>query len=69
MVSHFWLGPTSAAKSLVMYPASTVSTQTFSKLEANRASPALLSSLARCARPRVQAKIDAIELVEVGSPF
>ena len=42
-----------------------MSTQTFSRVEANLASASLPSSLARCARPRVQAKIEAIELVEV----
>ena len=31
--------------------------------------PLVRSSLARCARPRVQAKIDAMELVEVALPF
>ncbi len=67
--SHVWSGPTSNARSLVMKPASTVSMQTFSSVAANLASAALLSSLARCARPRVQAKIEAIELVEVSSPF
>src|SRR5207302_997095 len=64
-----WSGPTSSARSLVMKPASTVSTQTFSSVPANLPRSALLSSLARCARPRVQAKIDAIELVEVSLPF
>ena len=48
-----------------MKPASTVSTQTLSKVAANFASASLSSSLARCERPRVQAKIEAIELVEV----
>jgi len=52
-----------------MKPASTVSTQTFSSVVANFASAGLLSSLARWARPRVQANIDAIELVEVSLPF
>jgi hypothetical protein len=52
-----------------MNPDSTVSTHTFSRLDANRARSWLLSSLARWARPRVQAKIEAIELVEVCSPF
>ncbi len=42
-----------------------MSTQTFSSVVANLASSALSSSLARWARPRVQAKIEAIELVEV----
>jgi len=67
--SHFWSAPTSSAKSLVIEPASTVSTQTFSRVEANFASGALSSSLARCASPRVQAKIEAIELVDVSRPF
>jgi hypothetical protein len=31
--------------------------------------PSLPSSLARCARPRVQAKMEAMGLVEVGLPF
>src|SRR5712671_4790664 len=69
VVSDFASGPISAARSLVMKPDSTVSTQTFSSVEANFASAALLSSLARCERPRVQAKIEAMELVEVGWPF
>src|ERR1035438_7792823 len=59
--SHFWLGPISDARSFVIKPASTVSTQTFSSVPANFASAALLSSLARWLRPRVQAKIEAIE--------
>src|ERR1700739_3982505 len=67
--SQRWSAPTRSARSLVMKPASTVSTQTFSSVEANFASSALLSSLARCDRPRVQAKIEAIELVEVSLPF
>ena len=49
-----------------MKPDSTVSTQTFSSVAENVASAALSSSLARCASPRVQAKIEAIGLVEVG---
>src|SRR5258706_10745029 len=69
VVSHFCCGPTSAARSLVMKPASTVSTHTFSSANANFASAALLSSLARWESPRVQAKIDAMELVEVGWRF
>ena len=36
---------------------------------ANFSSASLLSSLARCESPRVQAKIEAIELVEVSLPF
>ena len=69
VVSHCCSGPTSRARSLVMKPASTVSTQTFSRVAANLASSALSSSLARWARPRVQAKIEAMELVEVDWPF
>src|SRR5450755_4084262 len=67
--SHFWSAPISSARSLVMSPASTVSTQTFSSVCANLASSALPSSLARWESPRVQAKIEAIELVEVSRPF
>src|SRR4029077_6395249 len=67
--SQRWSAPTKSARSLVMKPASTVSTQTFSMVWANFASASLLSSLARCVRPRVQAKIEAIELVEVSLPF
>jgi hypothetical protein len=52
-----------------MKPDSAVSTQIFSSVAANFASCALLSSLARWASPRVQAKIEAIEFVEVCSPF
>ena len=51
-----------------MRPLSTVSTQTFSSAVANLASAALSSSAARCDRPRVQAKIDAIGLVDVSLP-
>lgn len=47
------------AKSLVMKPASMVSTQTASRLLANLASSGLLSSLARWERPRVHAKMEA----------
>src|SRR5690606_37255567 len=57
VVSQPCLSPTSRARSLVMSPASTVSTQTFSRVLAKRSSSALPSSLARCSRPRVQAKI------------
>src|SRR6202030_3227056 len=67
--SQRWSAPTNSARSLVMKPASTVSTQTFSSVSANFASASLLSSLARCDSPRVQAKIEAIELVEVSLPF
>src|SRR5215213_5066810 len=67
--SQRWSAPTRSARSLVMKPASTVSTQTFSSVLANFASSSLLSSLARWASPCVQAKIEAIELVEVSLPF
>src|SRR4051812_7477078 len=50
---HFWSGPTRRARSLVMKPASTVSTQTRSSVVEKRASAWLPSSLARWARPRV----------------
>src|SRR4051812_16339491 len=46
--SQRWSAPTRSARSLVMLPASTVSTQTFSSVAANFARAALLSSLARC---------------------
>jgi len=47
------------ARSFVMKPASIVSMQTSSRACANRARSVLLSSLARWARPRVHANIDA----------
>ena len=40
-----------------------------SPILANLASAGLSSSLSRCASPRVQAKIEAIELVEVSRPL
>src|SRR5262245_55129518 len=67
--SHFWSAPTSSARSFVIKPASTVPTVTFSRVCANFASSELSSSLARCASPRVHAKIEATELVEVCSPL
>lgn len=48
-----------AAKSLVMKPASMVSTQTSSKALAKNPSSLLLSSLALWANPLVQAKMEA----------
>lgn len=51
------------AKSLVINPASTVSTQADSKELAKSVNCLLLSNLARCNKPRVQAKIDAIGFV------
>ena len=47
------------AKSLVIDPDSMVSIQTASKSVENLASSLLLSNLARWARPRVQANIEA----------
>lgn len=48
------------AKSLVMKPASMVSTQTLSKAWQKRFNGSLPSNLARCSSPRVHAKIEAI---------
>ncbi len=48
-----------SARSLVIFPLSTVSIHTRSKVFANSATLGVLSSLARCANPCVQAKIDA----------
>src|SRR5690606_805484 len=67
--SQGWSAPMRSARSLVIWPDSTVWMQTASSVSAKRFRSALLSSLARWARPRVQAKIEAIELVEVSSPF
>ncbi len=47
VVSHFWSGPTSSARSLVMKPLSTVAIQTFSSVPAKVARASLPSSLAR----------------------
>src|SRR4029078_9820528 len=66
--SHAWSGPTRTARSFVILPCSMVETVTFSKVSANFFRFAFRSSLARWARPRVQAKIDAVELVEVLLP-
>src|SRR5690606_33121480 len=44
VVSHFWSGPTSSARSLVMWPDSTVSMQTFSRVAAKFARSLLSSS-------------------------
>lgn len=43
------------AKSLVISPASTVSTQAFSSATANRSNSGVPSSFARCSKPLVQA--------------
>jgi len=56
------------ARSLVMWPASTVSMQTCSRVLQKSIRAWLLSSLPRCAKPRVQAKMEAMGLVEVGLP-
>src|SRR3546814_4493524 len=68
VVNQFWSGPMSSSRSLVILPLSTVATQIFSRSSANLISAALPSSLPRCLRPPVQAKIDAIGLVEVALP-
>jgi hypothetical protein len=52
-----------------MKPDSTVSTTTRSRVSAKLFSRSLPSSFARCFSPPVQAKIEAIELVDVASPF
>ena len=57
------------AKSFVILPESTVSMHDCSSSLAKRDSSGLLSSLARCSSPRVQANIDAIGLVDVDLPF
>lgn len=49
------------ARSLVMNPASMVSTQTASRAWAKTCSSVFLSRVARCSSPRVQAKIEAAE--------
>ena len=56
------------AKSLVILPLSTVSTQAFSRALHHFCRSALPSSLPLCSSPRVQAKILAMGLVLVGLP-
>jgi len=56
------------ARSLVMKPRSTVSITLRSKVWAKTVSWGVLSSLARWRRPRVHAKMLAIEFVEVSFP-
>ena len=68
MVWNSWSAPTSSARSLVIFPLSTVSTQTRSRVSANSVTSGVSSIRPRAARPRVQAKIEAIGLVEVGLP-
>ena len=53
---------------MVIWPPSTVPMTTSSSVSANSSTSGVLSSLPRCSRPRVQAKIDAIGLVDVGLP-
>ena len=68
LVTYFlipWMHP---AKSLVIFPESTVSTQAFSRRRAHFWSSTLLSSLPRCSKPLVQAKILAMGFVLVGLP-
>jgi len=57
------------AKSLVYLPLSTQSITTFSKVEQNDWRASFESFWPRADRPRVQAKIEAIELVEVSLPY
>ncbi len=68
MVWYSWPPPTSSARSFVIFPLSTVSTQTRSSVSANCETSGVSSIRLRAARPRVQAKIEAIGLVEVGLP-
>ncbi|CFS57070.1 Uncharacterised protein [Mycobacterium tuberculosis] len=56
------------ARSLVIFPLSTVAMTTDSSLWAKSMTSGVPSSLPRCCNPRVQAKIDAIGFVEVGLP-
>ncbi|CNM11908.1 Uncharacterised protein [Mycobacterium tuberculosis] len=58
----------SNARSLVIFPLSTVRMTTSSSVFANSITSPVPSSLPRCCSPRVQAKIEAIGLVEVGLP-
>ena len=62
------LSLTSRARSLVMKPASTVWMHTRSSVSAKATTSGVLSNLPRYFRPWVQAKIDAIGLVDVGLP-
>jgi hypothetical protein len=50
-------------------PFSTVLMTACSRVRQKRASSVFLSNFALCSRPLVQAKIDAIGLVEVSLPF
>ena len=63
--SQGWSGPMSMARSLVICPPSTVEMMTFSKVSAKCLTSGVLSRSARCFRPPVHAKMEAIGLVEV----
>lgn len=64
-----FLPRTQMAKSFVIYPFSTASIVDCSSFSQKSLSSGRLSSLALWRRPLVQAKIEAIELVEVSFPF
>jgi len=73
VVQYFYLGTfivskTHIAKSFVMNPFSTVSITDLSRVSENFLSSSFESSLALCNNPLVQAKMLAIELVEVYFP-
>jgi len=60
---------TEIARSLVYFPPSTVSMTVDSKDSQKFLNPVFPSNLALWSKPLVQAKIEAIELVEVSYPF
>src|SRR5207302_10453998 len=62
VVSQGWSARINVARSRVMSPPSTVSTQTRSKASANRTTSGVPSKVPRYFSPRVQAKIEAIGL-------
>ncbi len=57
------------AKSLVISPCSTASMVAYSKVLQYFSNCGSLSNLALCCNPRVHAKMEAMELVEVSPPF
>ena len=63
-----WSGRINIARSFVILPDSTTSTQTFSNVSANLITSGVPSMRPRNISPRVQAKIEAMGLVEVGLP-
>src|SRR5687768_7021584 len=65
VVIQLWSGPIRMARSLVIWPCSTVATQTRSSVSANAVTSGVSSVRPRCLRPPVQAKIEAIGLVDV----